>query len=334
MPRAIALISGGLDSTLAAWVIKDQGIEVRGLTGLSIFHPGFHRGLRYPAAEAAVQFLGIPLKTVNTTEALLSMVKRPKHGLGGHLNPCIDCRIYLLKQAKRYLSEIDGDFIVTGEVLGQRPMSQRRDPMRTVARDAGVEGIVLRPLCAKMLEPTIPEQRGLIDREKLHGMHGRGRKPQMALARKIGLTDYPSPAGGCLLTDPGFCARMAELMAHCDPRAADIELLKVGRHFRLDDGSKVVVGRDELDNEHLGEMAVEGDVLLELACITGPLTLLRGDASDANLGIAGALTARFSRAKQMRSARISIRPVGGGETAITVDPQAAADLKMIEPAGR
>ncbi len=334
MARAVALISGGLDSTLAAWVMKDQGVEVHGLTGLSIFHPGFHRGLTHPGAEAAAQFLGIPLKTIDTTEALLAMVKHPKHGLGGHLNPCIDCRIYLLQQAKQYLSEIGGDFIVTGEVLGQRPMSQRRDPMRTVAREAGVEGIVVRPLCAKMLEPTIPEQQGLIDREKLHDVHGRGRKPQMALARKIGLTDYPSPAGGCLLTDPGFSARMAELMAHCDPTAADVELLKVGRHFRLDDGSKVGVGRDELDNEHLDEMAVEGDALLELSGVTGPLTLLRGEASDANLEIAGALTARFSRAKQIPSARISIRPVGRAETAITVDPQLAASLKMIEPAGR
>ena len=333
MAKAVALISGGLDSTLAAWLIKDQGVEVFGLAGSSIFHPGFHDELTHPAASAAAEFVGIPLKVFDTTEALLAMVKNPKHGLGGHLNPCIDCRIFLLRQARAYLAELGGGFIVTGEVLGQRPMSQRRHPMGLAGREAGIEGILVRPLCAKHLPATIPEKEGILDREKLLGMTGRSRKPQMALAKQIGLTDYPSPAGGCLLTDPGFSLRMSELLTNGDPSAADVELLKVGRHFRIDGRTKVVVGRNSADNEHLERMAVDGDVLVELAGIAGPLTLLRGETPGANLALAGALTARFSKAKDEAAVNLTVRTAGGEARTITVDPGIAEGVQMIENTG-
>jgi len=330
MAKAVVLLSGGLDSTLAAWLIREQRIGINGLTFATVFAPGAGAGTDKPSsAAAAARFLGIALKVVENTHRLLAIVKAPKHGHGSNLNPCIDCRIDELQQARAYLGEIGGDFLVTGEVLGQRPMSQRRDAMNLIDKEAGVKGLVVRPLSGRLLPPTIPEQKGLIDRGKLLDIAGRSRHRQMALAQQIGLTDYPSPAGGCVLTDPNFSLRLADLLAHCDATPADVELLKVGRHFRLDDATKAVVGRCDADNQRLLALAQPGDVLFEVMGIPGPTTLLRGRASDDNVALAAALTARFSKASTREVAEVRVMPFGGPPTMINVSPQRARDVRML-----
>ena len=329
MAKALAMLSGGLDSTLAAWLVVDQGVEVIGLTFDSIFHPGPMSAGNPPAAANAAAFLGVPLKVLGDSERLLDLVKSPKYGLGSNMNPCIDCRIHRLRQAKEVLDEVGGDFIVTGEVLGQRPMSQRREAMALIDRETGLAGLIVRPLSARRLKPTIAEEQGLLDRERLMDISGRSRRRQMELAEKVGLTKYPSPAGGCLLTDPVFSVRLKELLDHCDACCDDVALLRAGRHFRLGDATKVVVGREEADNVLLEQMAREGDVLLVLDDVPGPSTLLRGDASEEHLALAAALTARFSKARDQESVTASVTPCGGETYAVSVDPKIAAELKMI-----
>src|SRR3990170_2260758 len=210
--KAISLLSGGLDSTLAARVLLDQGIELEALNFLTVFCTCTNRGETCLASQKAVQGLGIPLKVFNVSNEYLGVVKHPKHGYGSNINPCIDCRVFMLKKAKQYMEETGASFIVTGEVLGQRPMSQRKDAMRLIEKEADLKGLVLRPLSAKFLPVTIPEKEGWVDREKLLNIQGRSRKPQMKLADDLGIRDYPCPAGGCLLTDPSFAKRMKDLI--------------------------------------------------------------------------------------------------------------------------
>ncbi len=329
MAKAIALFSGGLDSQLAVKLMLDQGIEVQCLTSRSVFHQHrSHEGKEYPAVAAAER-LGVPITVLNTDDEMLELVKHPKHGVGKNMNPCVDCRIFLLRKASEKVRENGADFIVTGEVLGQRPMSQRKYAMALIEREAGVEGRVVRPLCAKLLEPTIPEKDRLVDREKLLAIRGRSRKEQMALAEKLGITEYPSPAGGCLLTDPGFSRRLAELMEHCDPDVNDTELLKLGRHFRLDDRTKAVVGRDEGENCEIEGLAREGDLLLDAADVMGPTTLLRGEASESNVAIAARLTVKYGKARNEASARVTVRHATTDESSILTAPP-AADERVAE----
>ena len=305
MAKAIALLSGGLDSQLAVKLILDQGVEVECLTAASVFHHATADG-DHPAVRAAGR-LGVPITVLDTDDEMLAMIKAPRHGRGKNMNPCVDCRILLLRRAAERMRETGADFIVTGEVIGQRPMSQRRHPMQQVTREAGVEGYVLRPLCAKLLAPTVPEQEGLVDREKLLAIRGRSRKEQMALAAELGITDYPSPAGGCLLTDPGFSHRLRELLDHCDPDLNDVELLRVGRHFRLDPATKLVMGRHEEENHAIEALAREGDLLLDAAKFMGPTTLLRGAGSDKNVATAARLTVQYGKGKAEASARVVVR---------------------------
>ncbi len=244
--KAIALLSGGLDSTLAARLVLDQGIELEALNFMTVFCTCTNRGATCLASQKAVETLGIPLRVFNVSEEYLNVVRNPKHGYGSNMNPCIDCRIFMLKKAKVYMEESGGSFIITGEVLGQRPMSQRRDAMRLIEKEAGLEGLILRPLSAQFLPITLPEREGWIDREKLLNIQGRSRKPQMKLAEQFNIRDYPCPAGGCLLTDPGFARRIRDLMEHqYDFSLNDVHLLKFGRHFRLSPKVKLVVGRNE-----------------------------------------------------------------------------------------
>jgi tRNA-specific 2-thiouridylase len=226
--KAIALLSGGLDSTLAAKVMMEQGIELEGLNFLTVFCTCTNRGETCLASQKAVENLGIPLKIFNVSEEYLSVMKHPKHGYGRNMNPCIDCRIFMLKKTKAYMEESGAAFIITGEVLGQRPMSQRKDAMRLIEREAGLEGFILRPLSAKVLPITVPERERWVDREKLLKIEGRSRKPQIELAEHYSIRDYPCSAGGCLLTDPGFSKRMKDLMLH-NPEFSlnDVHLLKI-----------------------------------------------------------------------------------------------------------
>ncbi len=330
MTRAVALLSGGLDSQLAVKLMLDQGIQVECLTSASVFHHcTADRAAEHPAVKAAGR-LGVPITVLNTDDEMLAMVKSPRFGRGKNMNPCVDCRIFLLRKAAARVRETGADFIVTGEVLGQRPMSQRRHAMRQIDREAGVEGLVLRPLCARLLEETVAEREGMVDRSKLLAIRGRSRKEQMALAARLGVTDYPSPAGGCLLTDPGFSARLGEVMGHGDPTLNDVELLRVGRHFRLDERTKAIMGRMEAENSELERLARTGDVLLDAADVPGPTTLLRGETSDPNVATAARLTVLYGKARNLPSARVAVRRAHTSERReIMAAPAAAGEARAL-----
>ena len=333
MTKAVALLSGGLDSRLAIKVIQEQGIEVEALYFITLFSPCTSGASRKTEAMDAAEQLGVSLKTVNTSREMLEIIKNPKHGYGKNMNPCIDCRINMLREAAKYMRESGADFIVTGEVLGQRPMSQRRDAMRIIDREAGTEGLVLRPLSAKLLEPTVPEKMGLVDREKLPEISGRSRKPQMQLAETLGIRDYPSPAGGCLLTQSGFARKMRDLIEHGDPDLNDVHLLKTGRHFRLDEKTWVVIGKDHADNRKIATFARKGDTIIETVDVPGPTTLVRGPiraacsgggASDEKIEIAARLTARYSQGRRNETVTVALYDYGGKEPKRTVPVRPAA----------
>jgi tRNA U34 2-thiouridine synthase MnmA/TrmU len=313
--KAIALLSGGLDSTLAARVILEQGLELEALNFMTVFCTCTNRGATCLASQKAVETLGIPLKVFNVSEEYLEVVKHPRHGYGSNMNPCIDCRIFMLKKAKARMEESGSAFIVTGEVLGQRPMSQRRDAMRLIEREAGLEGLILRPLSAKVLPVTIPEKEGWVDREKLLEIQGRSRKPQIELAGHYGIHDYPCPAGGCLLTDPGFAKRMKDLMFHNpDFSLNDVHLLKMGRHFRLSHGVKLLVGRNEEENQKIRTFAQGEDILLKVSGFPGPLSLLRGKLDQDDIEKAAAITAHYSKAKDLKKIEVTYRSGDEGQS--------------------
>jgi tRNA U34 2-thiouridine synthase MnmA/TrmU len=260
------------------------------------------------ASQKAVENLGIPLKVFNVSEEYLHVVKHPKHGYGKNMNPCIDCRIFMLKKTKAYMEEVGAAFIVTGEVLGQRPMSQRKEAMRLIEKEGGLEGFILRPLSAKVLPTTIPEKEGWVDREKLLNISGRSRKPQIELAEHFGIRDYPCPAGGCLLTDPGFSKRMKDLLLyHPDFSLNDVHLLKMGRHFRFSHLVKLVVGRNEEENQRIRTFAQNKDILLKVSGFAGPLSLLRGKFDEKDIGKAAAITVHFSKAKDLSKVEVTYR---------------------------
>lgn len=308
--KAIALLSGGLDSTLAARIVMEQGIELEALNFLTVFCTCTNRGETCLASQKAVDTLGIPLRVFNVSKEYLDIVRHPNHGYGSNMNPCIDCRIFMLKKAKAYMEEARASFIVTGEVLGQRPMSQRQDAMRLIEKEAGLEGYIVRPLSAKFLPATIPEKEGWINRENLLGIQGRSRKPQIQLADHYGIRDYPCPAGGCLLTDPQFAKRMKDLMDHKpDFSLNDVHLLKFGRHFRLSPHLKLVVGRNEEDNRKIQTFAQEEDILLKVSKFPGPLSLLRGKTDEGGIEKVAAITAHYSKAKGLGKVEVTYKAV-------------------------
>ncbi len=283
--RALALISGGLDSALAAKFIQNQGIEVVGL----YFQIPFSG-----CKKEMLSSLGVVINYIDIKEKFLRVLENPRYGFGSNMNPCIDCKILMLQEARELMPELKADFIVSGEVLGQRPMSQNRQALELIAKRAGVVDLLLRPLSAALLPETLPERQGWVKRQNLLNFSGRSRKPQMELAKKLNITDYPNPAGGCLLTDPGFAGRLKELMAHQELNAGNIELLKVGRHFRLGPNAKLVVGRNEKENELLVGLARENDYLFfpneELA---GPTSLGRGVFDEELLKASCQITCRY-----------------------------------------
>ncbi|MCD5401271.1 hypothetical protein LR013_01575 [candidate division NPL-UPA2 bacterium] len=298
MLKAIALLSGGLDSTLAVKLVLKQGIGVEAVNFLTVFCTCTSRSSCRLEAKKVSEELGIPLKVFNVSREYLNIVKHPRHGYGKNMNPCLDCRIFMLRKAGEYMREVGAFFLITGEVLGQRPMSQRREAMRLIEREAGLEGLILRPLSAKLLEPTIPEKRGWIEREKLVNIEGRSRKPQIELAAKFGIKDYPSPAGGCLLTDSQFSARLRDLFQHGQATLNDIHLLKVGRHFRLSPRAKLIVGRDEGENAKLLTLAQAGDLCFRAADFPGPIALARRELTEEEIAAASSLTARYGQGRK------------------------------------
>jgi tRNA U34 2-thiouridine synthase MnmA/TrmU len=302
--RALGLLSGGLDSMLAGAVLRAQDIEVTCICFVTPFY-GAAR-----AREAAAQ-LDLPLKVVDLFEKFQPLLYEPPHGFGKGHNPCIDCHTLMIREAGVVMAAEGFDFVFTGEVLGQRPMSQNRGSLNLVARESGLAELLLRPLSAKLLQPTRPELEGWVNRERLLNFSGRGRKRQIALAAAYGISRYPAPAGGCLLTDPGFAWRIKELLRH-QGRASrrDLELLKWGRHFRLPGGAKAVVGRTERDNEAIFGLKAPGDHCLNVENVPGPLVLVPGAATEVDLQGAAGLAAAYSDAPLGAAVQVSVEEGG------------------------
>jgi len=306
MIKAIGLLSGGLDSTLAVKLMMNQGIEVTALNFITPFCTCTRKGCRHEASRIAEKF-DIPIKVVVAGGEYIQMVKNPKHGYGKNMNPCIDCRIFMLKKAKEYMEEVGASFLFTGEVLGQRPMSQRREAMTLIEKEAGLEGLILRPLSAQFLESTIPEKEGLISREKLFRISGRCRKPQMELAEELSIKDYQCPAGGCRLTDLQFARRVREAFEHGEDSIQDMILLRYGRHFRLPGGVKVIVGRNEEENPIISRFAGERDLLMEVVGFGSPVTLLKDSCDERDIKTAASVCVRYSNYKGKAEVRIGCR---------------------------
>jgi tRNA-specific 2-thiouridylase len=318
--RAVGMLSGGLDSMLAVRLMLEQGVEVTALhlrTGLSYVERDLALGRESeggtPAERAAAQ-LRVPLEVIDVSEAYLPMVLDPRFGYGSGFNPCIDCRIFLLRRAKKWMEEHDHQFVFTGEVLGQRPKSQMRPALEIVERESGLKGYLLRPLSAKLLDPTVPERRGWVDRRQLHGISGRGRKEQIRLAGKLGISEYQQPSGGCCyLIDPSYCRRLSDFLEHEGASAlttAWAELLSVGRHLRLPSLAKLVVGRNERENGYLESCAVEGQ-LLKTVSHPGPTALLPGEPSQEDVELAARIAAGYSDGRDEPVVGVEFRRADG-----------------------
>jgi len=303
---SIGLLSGGLDSTLAVKLMLDQNIDVTVLNFYSPFCTCTRKGCKHEAKKVA-ELYDIPLKIIATGEEYINIIKKPKHGYGRNMNPCIDCRIFMFKKAKEYMLKNEAKFIFTGEVLGQRPMSQHKKALKMIEKESGLEGLIVRPLSSKLLEPTIPEIKGWINRDQLLEIQGRRRIPQIKLADEFGIKDYPCPAGGCRLTDPNFSKRIKESFENDEDSTADINLLKYGRHFRLNSGAKVIVGRNEEENKNLLNFVNKNDVLIEIKNYASPIVLLRKYKDEKDIKKAAEICFRYSDADNFDNADFSIR---------------------------
>jgi tRNA-specific 2-thiouridylase len=291
--KALALLSGGLDSTLAVRLIQEQGLDVEAVNFVSPFCLCKSSGC---GASGIAKKLGISLRVINVGEDYLKIIRKPKHGYGKNMNPCIDCRIFMLKKAKKYAQETGASFIFTGEVLDERPMSQHFQALKLIERDAGLEGEILRPLSARLLPETRIEKEGIVDRKKLMDIHGRSRKRQIELAREFIIRDYACPAGGCLLTYKEFAAKVRDLFAHKrNASLRDVALLKLGRHFRFE-RNKIIVGRNESENKVLVQTKLPTDYQLEVPGCGSPITILQGPKSRSAVEKAAELTAHYSDA--------------------------------------
>ena len=298
--KAICVFSGGLDSMLAADLIRAQGIDVLAL----FFETPFFKSGRARKSARAIE---VPFKVADITRRHLEVVKKPKHGYGGNMNPCIDCHALMFRIAGEMLEEVGAGFVFTGEVLGQRPMSQNKRSLNLVATESGLNRLLLRPLSAKLLAPTIPEEKGWVQRERLLDFQGRSRKPQMEMAQRRDITEYPSPAGGCLLTEKGFSRRLKDLLtSKVDVETRELELLKLGRHFRIAPYTKIVVGRNKRENEAIQSLAGKNDTILRSVSVPGPTVFVSGELSGEVLDIATAITVAYSDAGERDAGEVRI----------------------------
>lgn len=313
--RALALFSGGLDSMLAIKLITDQGIDVTALH-IDIGFGGTTDKTELLRSRAAQ--VGAELVVVNTREQFISEILfDPKYGYGKHFNPCIDCHGNMFRIAKSLLPKYDASFIITGEVVGQRPMSQRSEAIKNVTKLAGDEegGIILRPMSAKRMQPTIPEKEGWVDREKLLDIEGRNREVQLRLAKEYNFEEYESPGGGCLLTEASFEQKIKDIMTHEKFIVEDIDLLKAGRHLRLPNGAKLVIGRNQEDNEKLEKIENPKYDFAKAEDISGPVALLSKSADDADKKLAAKLILTYTKAPKDEEGSVKI-----GENIVTVVP--------------
>ncbi|MES9902984.1 MAG: tRNA (5-methylaminomethyl-2-thiouridylate)-methyltransferase [Sedimenticola sp.] len=336
--KAAALISGGLDSLLAAKVMQEQGIHVEGINFFTGFCVEGHthairkkdraKPKRNNALWVAEQ-LGIKLHIIDIIEEYKEVVFNPKHGYGANLNPCLDCKIFMVKKAQQWIEENGFDFIITGEVIGQRPMSQRKDTMPVVARESGADDLLLRPLCAKNLPETKAEREGWIDRDGLYDFSGRSRKPQIALAKLFGFEDYAQPAGGCcFLTDASYSVKLADLwqaQGHKAYEMDDIMLLKVGRHLRPRPNFKIIISREEGEGNFLQGYRKQF-VSLKTTSHAGPLALIDGEASDDDLELAARIVARYSQGKNCDQVELELTDLEGNSRSLTVPPLGAHEI--------
>jgi len=288
--KALSVFSGGLDSMLASELIRAQGIEVQALFFETPFFPS-------PQAIKSAETINLPIKVVDITERHLEVVKRPKHGYGENMNPCIDCHTLMLRTAGEMLQEENASFIISGEVLGQRPMSQNRKALSLIAHESGFEGLILRPLSARHLPLTTPEEKGWVNRDELTDFSGRSRKPQMELARRLNIKEYPSPAGGCLLTDEVFSRRLKDLLSSGpNIERREIELLRLGRHFRIGPKTKLIVGRNKKENQAISSLSKENDLILRTVSVPGPTALAIGKPSRHSEEMATIIVVSYSDA--------------------------------------
>jgi hypothetical protein len=321
--KAVALISGGLDSLLAVKLVEEQEIDVLPLHIVTPFAGRLDASLsvelenRYGIKECVL---------VDMQKAFLPLLRNPPHGFGKHMNPCIDCKILFFKKAREIMEQAGASFILTGEVVGQRPMSQRTSILPAIDKAAGVEGILLRPLSARLLPPTVPEKEGWVERERLEAIRGRGRGRQLELASKFGWKEIPSPAGGCLLTDPGFSNRLRDLLDHMAPvdllSLVDLELLRLGRHFRISPDTKLVVGRREDENDVIRSLAMPDDTVLLPQGFPGPTGLLKGEQDSDILRLAASIMARYCKGE----GPFRFRYEGRGEGEVEVVPLPAQEV--------
>jgi hypothetical protein len=324
MVKALALYSGGLDSILAILVMRQQNIPITAVTFVTGFGCYQTEHIRDIACMTAKNF-GFELITCDITAKFLDIVRLPKFGYGKNMNPCLDCKILMLREAKKLMQQVGANFIVTGEVLSQRPMSQRRDTFPVLDRESGLAGFVLRPLSAQLLKPTEPETCGWVDRQRLYAFYGRSRKPQIALAQDFGLVDYPQPAGGCLLTDPIYARKLRQLL-HEKPGATlqEISLLRIGRHFRMSSDVTVIIGRDHCDNAAL-DAKIPSDVpRLFVEGFGSPLSVVLGRFDAHVLQTAAALTARYSSARI--HAKVTVTCMIGEDRSLLEVTPASEDL--------
>jgi len=329
-PKAVALISGGLDSMLAVKVLQEQGVHVEGIN----FYTGFcveghthairktdqKKEKRNNALWVAEQ-LGIKLHIIDVIEEYKDVLTNPQHGYGANLNPCLDCKSFMVKKAREWMDENEFDFIFTGEVIGQRPMSQRKATMPIVAKQCGSDDRLLRPLCAKLLPTTLPEREGWVDREKLYDFNGRSRKPQIALAAQFGFDEYAQPAGGCcFLTDQSYSVKLGDLWKQRGSKNYDLDdimLLKVGRHIRPSANFKVIIGREEGENNFMNGYRKQFTHMHAISH-NGPLALIDGNVSSDDLMLAAQIVARFTQGRDADKVQIEVIEKGN-ETPFTLD---------------
>lgn len=321
--RAVVLLSGGLDSQLAVRILQEQGIEVEAVNFKTVFT------CCQDLAGQTARDLGVRLTVIAQEDDYLDLIKKPQFGRGKGANPCVDCRIYMFQRAKAFMHQIGAQFVASGEVIGQRPMSQKRNDLDVIAHHSDLDGLLLRPLSALLLPPTIPEKEGWVDRSRLYGIGGRGRKPLLELAKKYGLRHVPSPSTGCALTEVLFSKKVFDILRH-SPSAGrwEFELLKFGRHFRYDDATKVIVGRREADNIRLEFMHQAPDAastaLLIPANFIGPMSLVVGPATAGAVDFAAGLMVRYSKAEHHEGLQIHLT-TRDGECLIDAAPHADAE---------